>query len=87
MNSVLIQERTCPRCGIRRTIRLRGSDASLCMNCHLQWDGSGPTSGPAAALPAVDPAYPFSGRELTRLQRYRAAVRHGFYSDGAADDA
>ncbi len=86
MNSIVIQERMCPRCRIRRTVRLGCSTLSLCFNCHLQF-GSGPTSGLALPQPAAYPAYPFSDRELARLQTYRAAVHSGFYSDRAVDRA
>jgi len=41
MHSMTIQERSCPRCGIRRTVRLGCSTPSLCLNCRLHWGASG----------------------------------------------
>jgi hypothetical protein len=75
MNGGTIQERPCPRCAIRRTVRLAGS--SFCHNCHLHWYGA---SG-AACLPRAKPADTFSAQETARLTIYRAAVRAGFYND------
>jgi hypothetical protein len=37
MYGVLIQEQRCPRCGIRRTVRIGRSHKSLCFNCRLLW--------------------------------------------------
>ena len=64
-----IQQQSCPRCHIRRTVKLYG--LSHCFNCQYQWskkfDGTLP--------------YPFTERELERLLIYRGAVRAGIYSD------
>jgi hypothetical protein len=75
MNAGIIQVQPCPRCAIRRTVRLAGS--SFCHNCHLQWCGA---LG-AAFLPRMKPAYSFAAQETVRLTIYRAAVRAGFYND------
>ena len=61
----LIQNVPCPRCAIRRTVRLR-EGRSFCFNCRFQWH-------PAA--------YQFAPADRARLEVYRAAVRAGFYSD------
>jgi hypothetical protein len=68
----LIQERACPRCAIRRTVRL-GQGGSLCFNCHFQW-----TPEPVALGPS---GWVFERAERARLEIYRAAVRAGFYND------
>jgi hypothetical protein len=73
MNSIVIQERTCPRCGIRRTIRFGQQAASFCFNCRLQWGG--PDNQ------AEEEDHPFTAEERARLLIYRSAVRRGFYSD------
>ena len=75
MNGATIQERPCPRCAIRRTVRI--ARASFCFNCRLHWDGQW---GQRSAAP-VEPRYAFSAAEITRLKIYRAAVRAGFYTD------
>jgi len=81
MNGGTIQESDCPRCGIRRTVRLPGSPWSLCFNCKLQWNSSiAATTGESQPGPVSTP-YPFSPAELKRLTVYRRAVLAGFYSD------
>jgi len=75
MNGATIQERPCPRCAIRRTVRI--ARASFCFNCRLHW---GRVSG-AAFEPRPEPAYVFTAAETLRLEMYRAAVRAGFYTD------
>ena len=81
MNGGTIQENECPRCGIRRTVRLPESVWSLCFNCKLQWNSRMPiTTGQAKPCP-VSTACPFSPAELTRLTVYRRAVQAGFFSD------
>jgi hypothetical protein len=65
----VIQERSCPRCAIRRTVRL-GRGLALCFNCRYHWD--------AHPLP---PAEQFDAAARARLVSYRAAVRAGFYTD------
>ena len=75
MNGATIQEHPCPRCAIRRTVRI--ARASFCFNCKLHWgDQPGLAS---AAVP--EPAYAFTVAETERLMIYRAAVRAGFYTD------
>jgi hypothetical protein len=79
-DGIIIQERPCPRCAIRRTARL-AYGTSFCFNCRLQW----PTHD-APLLDAVEvlaPLHAFAADELARLSVYRAAVRNGFYTDGA----
>jgi hypothetical protein len=66
----LIQDRACPRCANRRTVRL-GQDKSVCFNCRYQWQ--------AERVPA--PGWAFTDVEQARLAIYRAAVRAGFYTD------
>ena len=63
-----IQHQPCPRCHIRRTVRLHGS--SYCFNCRYPW-----------TRVRCEMSYPFAGRELERLMMYRNAVRAGIYSD------
>jgi hypothetical protein len=75
MNGATIQERPCPRCAIRRTVRIWGT--SFCHNCHLQWHGA---SG-AAFLPRPTPAYIFTAQETARLMMYRAAFLAGYHND------
>jgi hypothetical protein len=73
MNGATIQENPCPRCAIRRTVRI--ARASFCFNCRLHW-GSQATSAAVS-----EPAYAFTVAETERLMIYRAAVLAGFYSD------
>ena len=77
-----VQERQCPRCSIRRTLRYGGA-SSFCANCRLQWDAApASASSRVQAWPAPRlAAYPFTPRELDRLGIYRAAVRAGLYTD------
>ena len=75
MHGVIIQDRPCPRCAIRRTVLRSG--VSFCFNCHMIW---GVGSGPAVA-PLPEPAYAFTPTETARLVIYRDAVRAGFFSD------
>jgi ribosomal protein L37AE/L43A len=63
-----IQHQPCPRCHIRRTVRLHG--LNHCFNCQYQW-----------AQRVYTPSFPFTQRELERLNIYRRAVRAGIYSD------
>ena len=76
MNGFIIEDRGCPRCGMRRTGRVQRSFTAFCFNCHFQWDTF-------AAADAAEPFPPhaFSDEELARLRTYRAAVRNGFYTD------
>ena len=63
-----IQNQACPRCRIKRTVRLYGY--SHCFNCQHQWGKLD-----------CHVAYPFTESELERLLTYRGAVRAGIYSD------
>lgn len=75
MNQGIIQEHPCPRCAIRRTVRV--ATVSLCFNCGLQWgEVSDATRGPRP-----EPAYTFTAAETARLTIYRAAIQAGFYTD------
>jgi hypothetical protein len=79
---MIIQQARCPRCAIRRTVRF-GVWGAFCFNCRLQWDAqrtAHQAMGVArSTLPPVQ--HPFAPAELIRLERYRAAVRAGLYSD------
>lgn len=71
---MIIEERGCPRCRIRRTVRVHSS-TSLCMNCKLQW--------PPSALPLEQSKAEliFTMTERRRLMIYRAAITAGMYSE------
>ena len=80
----MIVEGRCPRCAIRRTMWL-GNWGSFCHNCRLQWNRS-VTAGEAGAsdsqvTPVDAAAHSFRPIELMRLAHYRAAIRHGMYTD------
>ena len=83
----MIVERRCPRCAICRTMRL-GQWGSFCHNCRLQWDRSVTAAEAVASASQVTPvdaaAYSFRPVELMRLTHYRAAIRHGLYTDWPA---
>jgi hypothetical protein len=82
MNGATIQEHPCPRCAIRRTVRI--ASASFCCNCRLYWDSQfGKVLGPTAE-PRLEPPYTFTAAETARLTIYRAAIHAGFYSDQSA---
>jgi len=95
MNSIVIQQRLCPRCGIRRTAQLGRSSTSLCFNCHLKWDAAQSAGSLAARPPLAHPfstselqlAYPVGGSELPRLKAYRAAICGGIHTDWPHDHA
>ena len=95
MNSIVIQQRLCPRCGIRRTAQLGRSSTSLCFNCRLKWDAAQAASGPAARPPLAHPfsapelqlACPVGGSELQRLKARRAAICGGIHIDWPHDHA
>jgi hypothetical protein len=78
MNGATLQEHPCPRCAIRRTVRI--ASASFCFNCRLHW-GSQWDKGLDAT---VEPPYTFTAAETARLTIYRAAIQAGFYSDLSA---
>jgi hypothetical protein len=81
----LIQELSCPRCTIRRTMGLANGN-SFCFNCRFQWPTQ-PVAGDHAARAMIappQPSEPFGVAEQARLAIYRAAVRAGFYSDWPA---
>ena len=73
-----IQEGRCPRCGIRRTLTL-GHWGSMCLNCRLHWGSQASSDVATAAAAWVH--HPFTPAELVRLERYRAAIRAGLYTD------
>ena len=79
MHTFTVQDQRCPRCAIRRTVRV-GSDArSFCFNCRYRWDPRAPASLEPVRLLAESV---FDADELARLRVYRRAVQAGFYSDG-----
>lgn len=75
---MMIEERRCPRCSIRRTVRL-GTWGSVCLNCRLPLDAAarGPIAAPATQV--------FTAAELVRLEIYRNAIRAGLYTDWPAE--
>ena len=81
MNVGIIQESACPRCGIRRTVRLAGSVWSFCFNCRLQWNSSIAATTRESEPCPVSTAYPFSPPGLKRLTVYRRTVLVGSFSD------
>jgi hypothetical protein len=68
MQSLVIEQRACPRCQIRRTVRL--ARTSFCFNCRWTW----------GATASAD-SYAFGHEELARLRAYRDAIRNGFFTD------
>ena len=75
MSGATIHERACPRCAIRRTVRIAGS--SFCYDCRLQWHDI----PHAEFVPRREAPYALTAQERARLLVYRAAIRDGFYSD------
>ena len=77
-----IVEFRCPRCAIRRTVRV-GHWGGFCFNCRFAWDR--PASADAASVPSGAPVQSalglFGPAELLRLERYRAALQAGLYTD------
>src|ERR1700730_8167033 len=49
-----IQERTCPWCQNKRTIRMCG-ELSICFNCNHRWRGASPLEKRARALSGDEP--------------------------------
>jgi hypothetical protein len=76
---IIIQERACPRCAHRRTVRVGNSARLFCFNCRHAWAASDEHIL-QAPWPALD-SYVFQPAELARLRMYRAAVRAGFFTD------
>jgi hypothetical protein len=72
---IVIHEQPCPRCRIRRTVRLGLSAKAFCFNCRLQW----------VAGESAEP-YRFDALQLARLAAYRSAIRAGLYSDWTERD-
>ena len=74
---MMIEQRSCARCAIRRAARL-DTWGAFCFNCRLRLDG-----GEVEVLtgPAEVPPSRFQSAELVRLERYRAAVQVGLYTD------
>jgi len=62
---IVIQERPCQRCSIRRTVLMGTGRLAFCFNCRSECASNESTVGAGSA----------------RLRRYRAAVRTGLYSD------
>jgi hypothetical protein len=77
-----IQERMCPWCWNRLTVRM-GSGLSLCFNCRHHWRGASPLERHGPAQPDSEPfaRLLFGAREAERLAVYRAAVQSGYYTD------
>jgi hypothetical protein len=79
MNGAVIQEYPCPRCSNRRTIRLGTTENSFCFNCRHAFAGRRAASTLLRHI--------FGPSELARLERYRAAIQAGVFSDGTSSDA
>jgi hypothetical protein len=77
---MIVQETRCPRCAIRRTVRL-GTWGLFCFNCRMRIEPECPAAPPRRLGCLWVPDYPFSPAELLRLEYFRAAVQAGFYSD------
>ena len=77
-DGIIIQERVCQRCAIRRTARLTHG-ASFCFNCGFQWPSGAAPLTHDAEVPSA--RFWFTPDELARLSVYRSAVRNGFYTD------
>ena len=76
-----IMDQQCPRCGIRRTADLQNWGL-FCFNCRLRWCSSTPAAEAAAfQVVSLEPPHPFGPHELLRLERYRAAIRAGLFTD------
>ena len=58
----MIQERSCPRCATKRTLR-HGSRVSVCMNCRLQFDID---EARWEVPPRIEPSSLFNAAELKR---------------------
>jgi hypothetical protein len=86
--SYVIQEQRCPRCAIRRTIRL-AAGGSFCFNCRLQWPAREIADAQSVARTSalIVAAQPLTVAERARIAIYRTAVRAGFYSDWPASSA
>jgi hypothetical protein len=76
---MMISHVRCPRCGIDRTADL-GTWGRFCFNCRL------PIHRAPTAQPEATETYAFKPQELVRLERYRAAIRQGFYTDWPAEE-
>lgn len=79
MNGATIQQHPCPRCAIRRTVRI--GRVSFCFNCRLRWGSRWAEVFDTSAEPRVQLPYTFTAAETARLTIYRNAIRAGFYSD------
>ena len=67
---IVIQERPCPRCSIRRTVLIGTRKVAFCFNCRLECASSGSAVRTGRA----------------RLSMYRPAVRAGLYSEWTEHD-
>jgi ribosomal protein L37AE/L43A len=77
MNGLILQQSSCPRCGILRTVRVGTSGLTFCMNCRHRWAHGSIDS--ARKLDRED-RYAFTPAELQRLEVYRRAIAVGFYA-------
>src|SRR5262249_24066276 len=82
MYSIVVQERFCPNCGVRRTVRWAGSSTLFCFNCHTQWNEPPAASHLAAQPPLADPA---GDSELRGPNAYRAVIIGGIQAEWAHD--
>ena len=72
----IINESRCPRCKIKRTVRLPRPNSNYCFNCRYLWKADGSSVEVEESV-----SYSFEPAELARLEIYRAAVRAGFYNE------
>ena len=77
MNGLILQQSTCPRCGILRTVRVGTSGLTFCMNCRHRWPTGSKQPRPA---PDLRNDYQFTQKERDRLEIYRRTVAVGFYN-------
>jgi hypothetical protein len=77
---MMIEQTRCPRCAVRRIARL-GTWGRFCFNCRTRLDGR----ELEVSRPQGEAPYPFQAVELLRLERYRAAIQAGLYSDWPED--
>ena len=66
---IIVQERSCPRCGIRRTVRIGTLKVAFCFNCRLGWPATESAALRDERELAVTPGVPhrFGPAVLTRL--------------------
>ena len=80
---IVIQERPCPRCSIRRAVLIGTGKIAFSFNCRLECASNASTARQNQRARDVEPATPcpFGPGELARLSMYRAAVRAGLYTE------